>query len=450
MSQNPEHTPRRALSPPAVTRFQLRTASATEAVFSPPYVPATRDPSRPAPPPAEQLTSEPSPETSARPPALPPRPGSRELPRPAPPTRALELPPRRESEPARPETDRTEPGTWREIIARFERELGPVTDFEDDAQTEATQETKAPEAAPQPQTPGKWRAPFDIDEAEAHEPSGPDASATREPSGTAEADHPVVPAAPVDGQEAGAGAVPSSESPRDIGLPPSVEPAQAESPSGAHTEPRAGAEPVQPTGTEPVHPEPPTRAEPVQPTQPVQPGEPPTGAEPVQPGEPPLLDEPVPWEIGAMTTPDYSPPPSIHDAEHDSWPVDTEDGEAVPAWSEDVDDTADGRDADVFDEIGELLLDQVAPADPWDLEPQEAEPTPRSEFPLDAFIVPAGVQNVSGYRDTDVAQRVAHRLDELARQLRDGGFSSLGSTATVDELSRVLAAVVTGYVARGG
>ena len=418
MSQNPEHTPRRALSPPAVTRFQLRTASATEAVFSPPYVPAARDPSRPAsPPPAKDLTPEPFPEPPARPelPALPPRAITRELPRPTPPTRALELPPRRESEPARPDTDRTEPGTWREIIARFERELGPVTDYQDDADVEATGETEAPEVrprttpepgtpetgtsestTPESTTPGKWRAPFDIDAAGAPEPA-----------------------------EADAAGIAASE----------------------RAEPAPDTEPVQAgpdTDTEPVKDEPGADAEPTKPL----PG---TGPEPVQPGEPPLLDEPVAWEIGAMTTADYSPPPSIHDAEHDSWPVDTDDGEAVPAWSEDVDDTADLQDADVFGEIGELLLDQVAPADPWDREPeQETEPQPRSEFPLDAFIVPAGVQNVSGYRDADVAQRVAHRLDELARQLRDGGFSSLGSTATVDELSRVLAAVVTGYVARGG
>jgi hypothetical protein len=57
---------------------------------------------------------------------------------------------------------------------------------------------------------------------------------------------------------------------------------------------------------------------------------------------------------------------------------------------------------------------------------------------------------VSGYDDVDVAHQVARRLDQLAQQLRDGGLRSLGETGTVDELSRVLASIVTGYVARGG
>jgi hypothetical protein len=38
MSQNPAASHRRVLTPPAVTRFQLLTASATEAVFAPPFV----------------------------------------------------------------------------------------------------------------------------------------------------------------------------------------------------------------------------------------------------------------------------------------------------------------------------------------------------------------------------------------------------------------------------
>ena len=173
-------------------------------------------------------------------------------------------------------------------------------------------------------------------------------------------------------------------------------------------------------------------------------------AKTIQPGEPPFIDEPVPWEIESMTTADYAPPHSIHDPEHDSWPVDTEDGDAVPAWSDEPDEQPDHEDAGAFDEIGELLLDEVVPADPWDREPEPDEETaPRSDFPLDAFIVPAGVRSVSGFDDEDIAHRVAVRLDELARGLRDGGLRSLGGAESVDELSRVLAAIVTGYVSRG-
>jgi hypothetical protein len=330
-----------------VTRFQLRTASASEAVFSPPYVPprpeGTRSARRPAAPSAPADTF-PEPIIRQKPPALPPPTRSRELPRPPAPTRAFELPPPLPPKPEppppdRPETRRSEPGTWREIIARFERDI-------DDAPAARTQ----------------------ADEPAAAESTG------------APADEP--------------------------------EPVDATAPS-----------PATPTVDEPDL-------------------------------EEPSLDHPVPWEIDAMTTPDYEPTHSIHDPEHDSWPVDADVGDAVPAWSDETDDEAD-RTADdaaqTFGEIGELLLDEVVPVDPWDV---EAEPDDvddvRSDFPLDAFIVPAGVQNVGGYDDIDVARQVAHRLDELARQLRAGGLRALGSTDSVDELSRVLAAIVTGYLARHG
>lgn len=357
MSQNPAHTPRRALSPPAVTRFQLRTASASEAVFSPPYVPprpaGTRSVRRPAAPSAPADTF-PEPIVRQKPPALPPPTRSRELPRPPAPTRAFELPPplppvpeppkpepprAPAPPPDRPATGRSEPGTWREIIARFERDIDEVPDAR----------TPADEPAPE---------------------------------------------APV--------APPDEPAPVDTTAP----------------------SPATPTVD--------------------------------QPGlEEPSLDQPIPWEVEGMTTPDYQPTHSIHDAEHDSWPVDADVGDAVPPWSDDTDDEADDRTADdagqAFDEIGELLLDEVVPVDPWDVdaEPDDGDEV-RSDFPLDAFIVPAGVQNVGGYDDDDVARQVAHRLDELARQLRAGGLRALGSTDSVDELSRVLAAIVTGYLARHG
>jgi hypothetical protein len=161
---------------------------------------------------------------------------------------------------------------------------------------------------------------------------------------------------------------------------------------------------------------------------------------------------PVAWEFETMTTPDYTPPRSIHDPEHDSWPVEAADGDAMPAWSDDAAEVADEtvEELSAYDEIGEMILDQVVTPDPWDVEPEaEAEVEDAGTFPLNAFIVPAGVQHMPrGYDDTDVAHRVAHRLDELAQQLRDGGLGALGTAGTVDELSRVLAAIVTGYVSR--
>jgi hypothetical protein len=309
----------------------------------------TRSVTRPAAPSAPVDTF-PEPIIRQKPPALPPPSRSRELPRPPAPTRAFELPPPLPPKPEpprapappppeRPETTRSEPGTWREIIARFER---------------------------------------DIDE------------------------------------------VPAARTPADE--------LAAESPVASPDEPQT----VDTTAPSPAMP---------------------TVDEPDL--EEPSLDRPVAWEVEGMTTPDYQPTHSIHDPEHDSWPVDADVGDAVPAWSDETADVADDRTADdaglEFDEIGELVLDEVAPVDPWDVEaePDEVDDV-RSDFPLDAFIVPAGVQNVGGYDDDDVARQVAHRLDELARQLRAGGLRALGSTDSVDELSRVLAAIVTGYLARHG
>jgi hypothetical protein len=246
-------------------------------------------------------------------------------------------------EPLRPATERTEPGTWREIIARFERELGAVTD----AETEAEVETP-PEAA----------------EPAAIEPGVGPPTAAAQPSGAA--------------AEEGVG----------------DEPADADEDAGS-------------------------------------------------------LAPPVAWEFEAMTTPDYTPPRSIHDPQHDSWPVEAEDGTAIPAWSSGDEDDTPGADVS-HDENGEMTLDEGARPDPWDLKPEDDQPA-GGDFPLNAFIVPAGVPHVpSGYGDREVARRVAHRLDELARQLRAAGLGSLGTTNSVDELSRVLAAIVTGYVARDG
>ena len=276
----------------------------------------------------------------------------------------IELPPRRAQDAAR-EAERTEPGTWREIIARFERELGPLTDAEETA-----------------------------------------AAADDQPSGVAA----VVAADGTATAEPGVG-VTDGKSAMDEGA--------------AHERSSADVADEAPDDERSTD-------------------------ERVLPGEPTYFDEPMPWEVAAMTTPGYLPPPSIHDAQHDGWPVDAEDGDTVPAWSDESGDDAGSdasRDADSYDDIGELLLEEEVPTDPWDIEPEPDEPGSRSDFPLDAFIVPAGVHHLPAGYDAAVAQKVAHRLDEMARRLRDGGLATLGSTDSVDELSRVLAAIVTGYVA---
>ncbi|HSJ30697.1 MAG TPA: hypothetical protein VK933_04635 [Longimicrobiales bacterium] len=300
-------------------------------------------------------------------------------------TRGAELPRATQSE-----TGRTEPGTWREIIARFERELGPAPDA--DSPAEAAPPSEAPtgdelppgadadiagvEERPELVTPADVANIADVDEAETvTSPAGPDIDDT------------------------------TGRSPPPADIEDTAEPV----PSAVDAE-----------------------------------------VEEIAPGALPSLDDAVPWEIAAMTTPDYTPPPSIHDREHDSWPVDTEDGDAVPAWTDDVpEQRAPASMGDALAEIGELLLDDEAPTDPWDADtrPRDAADG-RSDFPLDAFIVPAGVHHAPTGYDADVARRVALRLDELARQLRGDGLQSLGRTGSTDELSRVLAAIVTGFVAR--
>lgn len=274
----------------------------------------------------------PEPVIRRQPPALPP--GSR----------PLELSP---PAPIEPPTERTAPGTWREIIARFEADY---------AETEEStpSETTPPEAA------------------------------------------------------ARAAAKPEAAEPEDV-RPEAAEPERDD------TEPESTTEEPGPF----VH-----------------------FIESAEPAEP------VPWEVESMTTPDYEAPRSIHDPEHDSWPVDAQDGDAVPAWeSEDVD-TSEDESVDAYEDIEELVLDEVVASDRWQDELEPARDA-AADFPLDAFIVPAGVQNVpTGYDAEHVAQLVAHRLDVLARELRDGGLGALGNASSVDELSRVLAAIVTGYVAR--
>ncbi|HEX2168059.1 MAG TPA: hypothetical protein VHG09_12575, partial [Longimicrobiales bacterium] len=336
------------------------------------------------PPPTEPAAPEfPEPTLRRQPTALPPATPRLELPR-SEPTRALELPPLDDSgslEPVRSDVDRTEPGTWREIIARFERELGPVTEPDENAAdtvvpAKGTAEAEAPDA-------GVFPAASEAADAET-------LSAAE--------------AAEVEVAEAEVAAAETAEAETA-----EAEAADAEAPVTETGLPIEGAEPASVDAKLPF-------AEPADP-----------GAT-VEPGEPPLLDEPVPWEFEAMTTPDYSPPQSIHDAGHDSWPVETEDGDAVPAWSDEAVEQEADEAGEPFDDIGELLLDEVVPADPWDREPEADEPDTTSDFPLDAFIVPAGVQTVSGYGEEDVARRVALRLDEIARELRDSGLRSLGST----------------------
>jgi len=126
----------------------------------------------------------------------------------------------------------------------------------------------------------------------------------------------------------------------------------------------------------------------------------------------PVAHEPMPWEEPAPPARDAAP------GDDGSWPTLLEEGSAEPAWDN-----------------GEEISGGPA------------------EFPLDAFIIPEDSQRLpSGYEAEHdaIAERVASRLDELARQVRARGLPQLGAAPGADELSRLIAAVVAGYVGRGG
>lgn len=105
-------------------------------------------------------------------------------------------------------------------------------------------------------------------------------------------------------------------------------------------------------------------------------------------------------------------------AEPDAWPMAQEEGSAEPAWDN-----------------GEEIAG--GPAD----------------FPLDAFIIPEDTQRLpTGYDEEHhaIAERVALRLDEIARRVRTGGLAELGAAPASDELTRLIATVVAGHLGRGG
>jgi hypothetical protein len=102
----------------------------------------------------------------------------------------------------------------------------------------------------------------------------------------------------------------------------------------------------------------------------------------------------------------------------EEWDLLPEDGAALPAWG-DEDPVGDGDDAEEAD-------------------------GPAGDFPLDAFFVPVDARSPSGYHsEADAAaERLAARLEELARAIREHGIAALGAGADADALTRAVAAAV--------
>jgi hypothetical protein len=108
---------------------------------------------------------------------------------------------------------------------------------------------------------------------------------------------------------------------------------------------------------------------------------------------------------------------------------------------------------------------EAQPWEPW--EPAQLWAEPQQELPsaaagtdaawtadADAAVAPGfGPRAGNGTGDApaaSLAERVAARLESLARDVRASGVAALGATDDADELSRLLAGVVAGFVARDG
>lgn len=97
-----------------------------------------------------------------------------------------------------------------------------------------------------------------------------------------------------------------------------------------------------------------------------------------------------------------------------------------------------------------MLAEEGAAMPVWDTHETLPQDQP-AEFPLDAFFIPEYARSVvtSAPGDGDeIAGRVAERLDELSRRVRERGLTALGETTDPDELTRLLAGVIAGFVTR--
>jgi hypothetical protein len=144
----------------------------------------------------------------------------------------------------------------------------------------------------------------------------------------------------------------------------------------------------------------------------------------------------APWDIAAFTTADYEAPRSIHDPPHDAWPVAAPAGSAMPPWG-------DGVSAEPPEESHAATASKSGHSEE-DVPYLETD-GPVAGFPLDAFIVPAAQP---GGFNQEISGAVADRLEALARQIRMHGLESLGTGRDTDELARLVAALVSGFVSR--
>jgi hypothetical protein len=148
----------------------------------------------------------------------------------------------------------------------------------------------------------------------------------------------------------------------------------------------------------------------------------------------------APWDIAAFTTADYEAPRSIHDPPHDAWPVAAPAGSAMPPWG-------DGVSAEPPEESHAATASKSGHSEE-DVPYLETD-GPVAGFPLDAFIVPGGAAQLPEGYSQEIRAAVADRLEALARAIRTDGIDTLSAGRDVDELARLVAALVAGYMSRG-
>lgn len=111
--------------------------------------------------------------------------------------------------------------------------------------------------------------------------------------------------------------------------------------------------------------------------------------------------------------------------------------------------------ADVDDVVLEVPATEPWEPDVWPTAEWTAEDTPQPASEAAAFEAwvstgAAGDADRTAAPDApdEVARLVAQRLDELAGQVRSRGLAALGNPQDPDALSRLIAAVVAGYIGR--
>jgi hypothetical protein len=160
----------------------------------------------------------------------------------------------------------------------------------------------------------------------------------------------------------------------------------------------------------------------------------------------PSFDDRMPWEIDDVATPStdvfvpgpFDPPPAPAaepEPEPRAAPEPWEPWDPSQLWDEPPSHPPDQQQSLEYRDEAQHAADgsHAGPDVP-------AEPVTFEAIPLE---IPVGDR-----WQQDVTERVAARLEELAREVRSRGIAALGAAENADELSRLIAGVIAGFLAR--